>query len=139
MEKIVIHVPNGVSPKSAVRDVLDDMQRCADGRGRFLTATPSGVHYGVREDATPNENGAYIIDDYRVISVLGISSLDINGRRIVARLVSDVDRDDEDILEELVLRGLITSTEAQYTMIAKYFDYSDIEQWIADGVNVVEL
>lgn len=139
MEKVVIHVPNGVSPKSAVRDVLDDMQRCAFRRGHFLTTTPSGVHYGVKEDATPSENGAYIIDDYRVISVLGISSLDINGRSIVVRLVSDVDRDDEDILEELVLRGIITNTEAKYTMVAKYFDYSDIEKWIADGVNIIEL
>ena len=35
MEKVVIHVPNVVSPKLAVRDVLDDMQRCAFRRGRF--------------------------------------------------------------------------------------------------------
>ena len=37
MEKVVILVPDNHTPKSAVMDVLSDMEKCADGRGHFQT------------------------------------------------------------------------------------------------------
>lgn len=133
MEKVVILVPDNHTPKSAVMDVLSDMEKCADGRGHFQTATTDGIHYSVQE-ANKNDDKLYILDDYREVRAFGIGSMNIP-----VRLVSDVDMDEDDIIEELVLRGVITATDAHYVQVFNDVSYDDIWRWIERGVEVIEL